>query len=262
MTVVDTHCHAGLNWFEPVELLLHQMNANAVDKAVLIQHRGNYDNAYLFECARRFPGRFAVVVMVDTSQADATLVLERWADQGAVGIRLSPTERSPGSDPLAIWRAAARLGLVVSSLGGVDEFASDDFGSLVAEMVDLPIIIEHLAGVRQGAQAPYTTFKKALALANYPNTYIKVGGLGEISERPQVLRPKFAFGYTPPLIEMACDTFGPRRMMWGSDYPPVSGREGYRNTFTGVRDYPTLRDNRTDQEWVMGKTALRIFRFD
>jgi len=24
--IVDAHTHAGLNWFEPVEMLLHQMN--------------------------------------------------------------------------------------------------------------------------------------------------------------------------------------------------------------------------------------------
>ena len=65
MTIVDTHCHAGLSWFEPIEMLLTQMNANDVDKAVLIQHGGTYDNSYLFECSRRFEGRFAVVVIVD-----------------------------------------------------------------------------------------------------------------------------------------------------------------------------------------------------
>ena len=31
MTVVDTHTHAGINWFEPVEMLLHQMTLNEVD---------------------------------------------------------------------------------------------------------------------------------------------------------------------------------------------------------------------------------------
>ena len=255
MTIVDTHCHAGLNWFEPVELLLHQMNANGVDRAVLIQHRGTYDNSYLFECASRFPGRFAVVVIVDTSHADATSALERWAERGAVGVRLGPTERSPGSDPLAIWRKAAELGLVVSSLGGVEDFASGEFDTLVTE---LPIIVEHLAGVRPGAQAPYATYKKALALSNHPNTCIKVGGLGEISARPLVLQPRFAFDYTPPLIEMAYDAFGPRRMMWGSDYPPVSNREGYRNALHGVMDHPAFRDL-DDREWVMGKTALDLF---
>jgi hypothetical protein len=50
MHIVDTHCHAGINWFEPVEMLLHQMNMNGVQSAVLIQHGGNYDNQYLLEC--------------------------------------------------------------------------------------------------------------------------------------------------------------------------------------------------------------------
>ena len=262
MLQVDTHCHAGLNWFEPVELLLQQMNANSVDKAVLIQHRGTFDNTYLFECAERFPGRFAVVVIVDTSRNDAPSTLGEWARRGAIGVRLAPMERSPEPDPLAIWRAASELGLVVSSLGNVDDFASDDFRDLVTELPDLPIIIEHLAGVRQGAEPPYTTYKKALALASNPNTYIKVGGLGEISIRPQVLQPHFSFDHTPPLIEMAYDAFGPRRMMWGSDYPPVSGREGYRNALNGIKEYPALRDRQEDVEWLMGKTALSVFRFD
>jgi L-fuconolactonase len=258
MTIADTHCHAGNNWFEPVEMLLNQMNANGVDKAALIQHRGTYDNAYLFECARRFAGRFAVVVIVDTGKNDAPAQLEKWAAEGAVGVRLAPLERSPGSDPLAIWRKAADLGLVVSSLGGVDQFASDEFEQAVAEFPDMPIVIEHLAGIRQGAQPPYATFKRAIALSKYPNTYIKVGGLGEISQRPSVLGADFAFDHTPPLIEMAYDAFGPRRMMWGSDYPPVSGREGYRNALQGVAQHPALA-NPADREWVMGKTALGVF---
>jgi L-fuconolactonase len=161
---------------------------------------------------------------------------------------------------LAVWRKAAELGLLVSSLGGVDGFASAEFESVVAEFPDMPIIIEHLAGIKAGAEAPYSEFKKALALSRYPNTYIKVGGLGEISERPAALEPDFKFDHTPPLIEMAYDAFGPRRMMWGSDYPPVSGREGYRNALEGVANHPALK-NPDDRDWVMGRTAQELFKF-
>ena len=69
MIVVDTHCHAGRNWFEPIELLLYQMSLNNVDKAALIGHGGSFDNTYLLECVQRFPGRFAVVVVIDTECA-------------------------------------------------------------------------------------------------------------------------------------------------------------------------------------------------
>ena len=61
MVVVDTHCHVSPYWYEPVETLLYQMNSNGVDKAVLIQMGGDYDNSYLIECVRRFPGRFSAV---------------------------------------------------------------------------------------------------------------------------------------------------------------------------------------------------------
>ena len=260
MIIVDTHCHAGRNWFEPIELLTIQMDSNGVDRAALIQHRGNFDATYLMDCARAAPERFAVVVLVDASQSDAPRVLEGWAEQGAVGVRLTATERSPGVDPLAIWRKARDLGLVVSCQGNVEDFASPEFRGLVVELPDLTIAIEHLAGVGQGAQPPYTTFGKALALADFSNTYIKVPGLGEISHRRPVLQPAFGFDHTPPLLEMACEAFGPRRMMWGSDYPPVSNREGYRNALHGVMEHPGF-GTEDEKEWVMGKTALGLFRF-
>ena len=73
------------------------------------------------------------------------------------------------------------------------------------------------------------------------------------------LKPGSKFDHTPRLIEMAYDAFGPRRMMWGSDYPPVSGREGYRNALEGVAHHPVLEDP-NDREWVMGRTGLELFK--
>ena len=49
-------------------------------------------------------------------------------------------------------------------------------------------------------------------------------------------------------------------MMWGSDYPPVSNREGYRNALHGVMEHPGF-GTEDEKEWVMGKTALGLFRF-
>src|SRR5262249_11392609 len=111
MIIVDTHCHALPHWFEPVEMLLHQMNANGVNKATLIQVRGQFDNRYIMECVQRFPGRFSAVVIVDTDTPDAPEILARWVSAGGGGVRLGPATRSPGRAPLAIWRNAAHLGL-------------------------------------------------------------------------------------------------------------------------------------------------------
>src|SRR2546428_6452899 len=146
MLIVDTHCHALPHWFEPVEVLLHQMHANGVEKALLVQVRGQFDNRYMMECVQRFPGRFAPIVIVDTDRPDAPQTLEQWAQEGAEGVRLGPTVRSPGSDPLAIWRKAAELGLPVSSLGSFEGFTGPEFAQVVREFPTLPVIVEHLWG--------------------------------------------------------------------------------------------------------------------
>ena len=48
--------------------------------------------------------------------------------------------------------------------------------------------------------------------------------------------------------------------MWGSDYPPVSGREGYRNAMkTGMEN--SVFAEPAEIEWIMGGTALTLFNF-
>ena len=56
------------------------------------------------DVVRRYPGRFSSVVLVDPDQPDATEALERLVEGGASGLRLRPTARSRGRDPLKIWR--------------------------------------------------------------------------------------------------------------------------------------------------------------
>jgi L-fuconolactonase len=260
MLVIDTHCHGTPYWFEPIEILLDQMTRNGVDKAALIQIRGVYDNSYLIECMRRFPGRFSVVAIVDSGQPDAPHRLEEWVERGVEGVRLSPTVRSPGSDPLAIWRKAAELGIVVSSLGSVEEFASPEFENIIKELPGLNIIIEHLGGGGRDTTPSHSTYRRVLALAQYSNTFMKVPGLGEICPRPMPFIQPMPFLDIPPLIEMAIDAFGAKRLMWGSDFPPVAGREGYRNALRFPMEHVRF-PTEEDKEWVFGKTAATLWRF-
>jgi L-fuconolactonase len=199
-------------------------------------------------------------VLVDASLPDAPDSLERLAEQGAAGVRLSADTRSPGEDPFAIWRKADELGLVVSCLGGIDSFASDDFASLLAELPHLPVIIEHLGGVKHqnNPEPPYARARRVFSLERFANTAIKVHGLGEFAVR-NMPATQFPFAKPmPPFLQMAYEAFGPTRMMWGSDYPPVSSREGYHNALhlplEHFRDKPTA-----EVEQIFGGTALSFF---
>src|SRR5690349_4224010 len=112
--IVDAHVHTALMTYEPVEMLLMQMQYNGVDKALLVQIGHSTDNSYLIECMRRFPGRFAVACRVDVTSPQALTDLERWRREGVEAVRLKNADRSPGSDPLAIWKKASELGMSVS----------------------------------------------------------------------------------------------------------------------------------------------------
>ncbi len=254
MIIVDTQCHSGIEKFEPLEVVLYQMHRMGVDKATIVQHTGQYDNRYLLEGAKRFPGRFAVIGLLNVEKPDAPKTLERWAKEGLEGIRFRPGWRSPGRDPLVIWKKALDLGLVVSCIGEEAELVTPEFQKLVKSMPKLKIIIEHIGRAGPDDKPPYTLFKKILKLAELPNTYMKIPGYGEICT------PPFPFQAIPPFMEMAMKAFGPRRLMWGSDWPGVVMREGYGNALRFCMQNFPAKDK--DKEWVFGKTALSLFKFD
>jgi len=260
--LVDSHCHALPYWYEPVESLLYQMDQNGVSYAILVQCMGQFNgNAYLMECVRRFPDRLAAVVLVDADGPTALQELERLAEQGARGVRLGPGTRSPGDDPLAIWRKADELGLPVTCGGTGADFASEEFADLVGSLPDLPIIIEHLGSlnVPDGEPAPYEIRRKAFSLTRFSNVYIKAHGLGEFCRRVSDGSQSFPFEMpVPPLLEMAYEAFGPHRMMWGSDYPLVSSREGYRNALHFTMDRLQSKGEEA-RELVFGRVARDLY---
>ena len=260
MPIVDTHCHATPYWFEPVEVLLEQMARNDVEHAVLIQINGVFDNSYLVECLQRFPGSFAGVGMVDVGSPDALDRLAEFPAMGMEGVRLNAATRSPGEDPLAIWRKAEEVGLIISCGGQLEAFSSPDYEDIIRELPNLTVIIEHLGAGGRDTE-PWEAYRRVLALAQYPNTYMKIPGLGEICERPNHFVQPFPFaGSVPPLMEMALEAFGAQRLMWGSDFPPVAFREGYRNALRWPMEHVNFASDE-DRDWVFGGTAASLFRF-
>jgi predicted TIM-barrel fold metal-dependent hydrolase len=254
--------HVALSWYEPIETVIYQMDANGVTQATLIQEMAQTNTDYLFESARRYPGRLAVVPKLDPTWPDATAVVENLAARGASGVRLRAAERSRGSDPFALWRAAGRLGLAISCSGQTTHFLDPEFARAAEAARDVPIVAEHLgaASTIEGESATSAVRLRVLdVLSRFPNLYVKIHGLGEYSPRVKPAVEPFPFELPiQPLIEKACDAFGPQRMMWGSDYPPVSQREGYRNALRFPMDVLSRRAD-ADRALIFGAVAAKIF---
>ncbi|MEZ4656886.1 MAG: amidohydrolase family protein [Caldilineaceae bacterium] len=272
--IIDTHCHVGLHKYEPLETLIYHMNRAGVEGAVFIQYMGNSDNSYLVDCLRRHPGRFAAAMIAPTD--DDGTAIRTWAEQGIGGIRLAANARATGVDPLAQWRTANELGLVVSAPCSVDSLLSVEFAELVQAFPELSIVIEHLAGAKRDLEPPYTDFKKALELARFPNLTIKLPGFGEFYDLTALFhgalgenqaeldaalasRDPALFAPIPPLADLVLEAFGPNRIMWGSDWPPVSSREGYDSSLAVPRAWASTL-SQTEQDAIFGETASRVWK--
>src|SRR5690606_8452285 len=107
------------------------------------------------------------------------------AEQGAVGVRLRAAMRSPGDDPLAIWRAAEALGLPITVACDAATLASPAFAQVVETITGVPLILEHLGSVNHpdGETAPYPLRRQVFDLARFSHVHIKFHGLGEICPR-------------------------------------------------------------------------------
>lgn len=261
--LVDAHCHASPLWFEPVEPLLFQMDQNGVEKAVLTQVLGQFDNSYQEQCVARAPGRLASVGAVAIAAPDAPARVREWAGRGMVGLRLRPEARNDGNDPLAIWCAAADCGLSISVGGAAANIVDNAFAQLVQTFPQMDFVVEQLGGwTRPDCDGSPATWEAILRLTRFPNVSLKIPTLGQIAPR-QIGKPLPDNG---PVLDASKGTilletlsaFGAERLLWGSDFPVVASREGYANALNWTR---VIFDGRPTSEVdaIFGGNAERIY---
>jgi len=215
-SIVDSHCHATPVWYADIDALVFELDRNHVEHAVLVQIGNYFDNSYQFDALRRFPGRFANVVIADYSKPDAADTVAKLAEQGVSGLRIGAPTRSPGDDPFMIWKAAARLGLSITTGGRSANFTDPAFAQIVEAIPEVPVVIEHLGSTDNPNEDPIEVdvFQQIFSLSRYPNVHMKIHGLGEFTKRSTFPTPPFPFDKPiRPLLDMVYDAFGPQRMM-------------------------------------------------
>ncbi len=110
----------------------------------------------------------------------------------------------------ALWAKAVELGLIVELHIG------PNYGKQVAAVLrDIPdsvVLIDHLAEPHMGDGVE---FADILALASFPNVYMKLSGIGHFADDAPL------FESALPFTQRVIEAFGPDRMVWGSGMPEV-----------------------------------------
>ena len=211
-----------------------------------------WDNGYRLDAAMANPKRFAVMGRFNFQAPDAKEQLRTWRDQkGMAGARFfisgEPWMQLLAPEQRWIWQIAEETHLPLMSTIPDNIVA---FEPILQEFPKLRLIIDHAGRHPRGAQdeAAWADADQLYALARFEHVGVKVSSLPCFSTQPY----PFANLHAP--IRKLYDTFGPQRLMWGSDATRLtcSYADNIR-LFTQALDF--LSED--DIAWIMGRSLAQ-----
>lgn len=204
------------------------LQATGMDAAVVVQSSNSAAETRRL-LTHRTPRIVGVVGWIDLT-ADPAKQLDE-IDAGVAG-RLVGIRHLAHLDPDPAWLARTALRTGLARLG--DRGLSFDLvvrwwqmpmaASVARAHPDVRFVVDHLGGAAE-TDDPEAWAGNLRDLARHPNTWAKVSGLaGLVRDDPDGLRRA---------MDVALETFGPYRLMYGSDWPVAElgvGAVGWRAT--------------------------------
>jgi len=128
--------------------------------------------------------------------------------------------------------------------------------SFVKEFPDQRFVLDHLAKplIKERILSPWKEGIQELALQ--PNVFCKLSGMVTEASWAGWRREDFEL-----YLDVIFSSFGPSRLMIGSDWPVCTLASGYNETMQIVVDYVATKDQ-TEREMIMGGNAIRIYKLE
>lgn len=238
------------------EMLLELMNAHGVSRTVLVQViHYRWDNSFAADTLKKYPDKFRGIARVNPEDPAAPDQFSKLVEEsGFCGVRISPTADERGNwikGPLiaSLFQRTNELRKSMNILAPTSRIA--DITPLIDANPELDVVIDHMADCPVDHPEQ---LKPLLALKRYPNVFVKVSHTWSLSRQP------FPYPDSQALVKRIYDTFGPQRLMWGTDWPLVESYCGYGKALAMVRDeMPFL--NAEDKRWMLSQTVERVFPF-
>lgn len=234
------------------------LDKHGVQGAVLVPPSWNgWDNQYSLDAAVAHPKRFAVMGRFNIEAPDAKEKLRHWRDQpGMAGARFfiqgAPWMSLLEPEMSWVWEIAEQTRLPVMSAipGNVAGFEP-----ILQRHPELRLVIDHAGRHPRGAKddGAWADADQLYALAKYKNVGVKVSSL------PCFSTQAYPFVNLHAHIKAMYDTFGPQRLMWGSDATRLtSSYQENIDLFTQALDFLS----EADKEWIMGKALASALDWD
>jgi L-fuconolactonase len=236
-----------------------ELAAAGFDGSIAVQARQTLEETrWLIDLAASSPFILGVVGWVDLRSPDVRLHLEEFAgNPNMLGIR--HIVQSEPDDRFLLQPDFLRGVTVLEEFDlTYDILIYPKHLPVAAEFVQrFPrqrFVLDHLAKppIKSGDLQPWDSGIRELAKS--PNVFCKLSGLMTEADWKN-WKPE----HIAPYLDVALDSFGPDRLMIGSDWPVCSVAASYSRAMNAVREY--LSKYPTDvQNAVLGENAQRFWR--
>jgi L-fuconolactonase len=127
---------------------------------------------------------------------------------------------------------------------------------LTAELAEVQFVLDHGAKpeIRAGSTEPWTSLIEELS--RRPNVACKLSGL--ITEAS----PDWTAAQIAPYTGQLLESFGPHRLMFGSDWPVCLLAASYAEVFGLARELLAGLLSQSELDAVFGANAIRIYRLE
>jgi predicted TIM-barrel fold metal-dependent hydrolase len=248
-----------------LEILVKEMDEHKIDRCVLVQtiYHG-WDNRYLVHCLKAEPKRFKGQGLIDPTDPKVAEKLEYWMTKhGLAGMRFSPMYYQGRDDWLnaratdAVWQKGAELGAVFNFFIAASQLPKLE--DMVKRHPKVKVVIDHVGRVDLEAKDPEPDIRSLLALARYPNVWVKVSEFSSL-----LPTKKYPFRDAYPVVKRVYDAFGPDRLLWGTGFP---------GSTRGQADRPTVQEELAiiqkeipfftaeDRAKILGRNAAKLWGF-
>ncbi len=263
---------------EPVEKLLGEMEQNQIDQAILVQMAGTSlkQHRYLLRCLTDYPNRFLGIGLIPQAHPNPTEHMAQLTEApGIIGFRLStfggPRDIFAKMDvrefeTYPIWKYAAEHDCVLWLYPQAVEAHLLPY--LIQAFPQVRVVLNHL-GMTPGKgkfswdelgrpQVQVTSYNLAMhttyRLARFENVNVHLSGQYAFSKEG------FPYQDLAGWHRNLLSDFGPKRLMWATDFPWILEDPGYDKLTTIIEK---LLPNLTQSELgdIMGGNAKRVLRF-
>src|SRR6266567_4067662 len=230
----------------PPEDLMVEMAEAGVHRAVIVPPGSLCSNEEAQGFCRAYPGRLAVMGALDPEQPGVREQLSTWLSRPhMLGARLSFSSGGvfkPSFDDGTLdwfWADAERLQIPLMVLVG--GMAGRTY-TVAERHPGLTLIVDHMARPSRAAGAgSWADLDDLLRLARLPNVYVK------LSSAPNYSNKRYPYADTHPFLRRIYDSFGARRLMWGTDLTRLRG--SYRECVLLFQEALTFLSDE-DREWI------------